>query len=68
MTQKEFELDTMENMLKQVASTKKTLTAHLFAFVASKSDPDTLLYHEAMMASDKQDFQDAMEVKIAGLE
>ena len=68
ITQKEFELDTMENMLKQVASTKETLTTHLFAFVASKSDPDTLMYHEAMMASDKQEFRDAMEVEITALE
>ena len=68
ITQKEFELDTMENMLKQVASTMETLTTNLFAFVASKSDPDTLMYHEAMMASDKQEFRDAMEVEITALE
>ena len=68
MTQKEFDLETMENMLKQVTSTKETLTTHLFAFVASKSDPDTLMYHEAMMASDKQEFRDAIKVEITGLE
>jgi hypothetical protein len=39
-----------------------------FVFVASQSDPDTLMYHEAMMADDKQQFRDAMEVEIAGLE
>ena len=54
--QKEFELDALEAMLQQVTSTDKMLTIQPFAFTASKSDPDTLMYHEAMMADDKQDF------------
>ena len=66
--QREFEIDTFERMLLQVTSTNKMLTPQLFAFVASKSDPDTLMYHEAMMANDKQDFRDAMENEISGLE
>ena len=40
----------------------------LSAFIASKSDPDTLMYHEAMMAFDKADFCEAMEVEIKCLE
>jgi hypothetical protein len=40
----------------------------LSAFIASKSDPDTLMYHEAMMAFDKADFCEATEVEIKWLE
>ena len=38
---------------------------HLPQFnVASKCDPDTLMYHEAMAAHDREHFLEAMELKI----
>jgi Reverse transcriptase (RNA-dependent DNA polymerase) len=68
MEQKGLELDELERMLRQVTVSNKELFLHPFAPFASKSDPDTLMYHEAMMANDKQEFWDAMEVEIAVLE
>jgi hypothetical protein len=38
------------------------------AYAASKSDPDTMRYHEAMMSPDSDGFQDAMRVEIQALE
>jgi histone deacetylase 1/2 len=38
-----------------------------FAFAASKGDPDTLRYHEAMVADDAEYFHEAMEVEISTL-
>ena len=42
------------------------LSTQTFAFITAKSDPDTLMHHEAMMADSKQGFQDEMEIEIAG--
>jgi hypothetical protein len=64
--QKEYELDTLESILHQACQPNELIS--LLAFVASKSDPDTLMYHEAMMAPDKDDFCEAMTVEISGLE
>ena len=65
IAQKEYELNHLESATNLSKSLGESLS--LSAFVASKSDPD-LMYHEAMMASDKELFQEAMDVEIAGLE
>jgi hypothetical protein len=44
------------------------MTVPRAVFHASKSDPDTLIYHEAIRAHDRDDFYEAMAVNIAGLE
>ena len=54
MIQIEFELDTLENLLKEISSQNARLTHHVL--IASKSDPDMHMYHEAIMATGKQDF------------
>jgi hypothetical protein len=64
--QTEYEIDNLERQLTELV-TAGTLPT-IAAFVASKSDPDTLMYHEAMMDSDKEAFREAMEVEIMGLE
>ena len=56
MIQFEFELDTLENVLKEISSQKDRLTHHIL--IASKSNPDMRMYHEAIMATGKQDFCD----------
>ena len=66
IAQKEFELDSLASAIKLSKELGEPFSAS--AFVASKSDPDTLMYHEAMMASDKESFREAMDVEIAGLE
>ena len=66
MAQKEFELDALDDLLQHVSSNNTSLTYH--AFIASKSDPDTLIYHEAMISTDKQEFCKAMENEINKLE
>jgi hypothetical protein len=38
------------------------------AYAASKTDPDTMRYHEAMMSPDSDGFRDAMQVEIKALE
>ena len=64
--QREFELDTLENLIQQLSADNETLTYN--AFIASKSDLETLMYHEAMMAMYKQEFRNAMEAEINRLE
>ena len=66
IAQKEYELNNLESAINLSKSLGESFS--LSAFAASKSDPDTLMYHEAMMASDKELFQEAMDVEIAGLE
>ena len=66
MAQKEFELDATDDLLQQVSPNNDSLTNH--AFIASNSDLDTLIYHEAMMATYKQEFYNAMENEITELE
>lgn len=66
IAQTEFELDTLDAMLQQVSSNNASLTNN--AFMALKSDLDTLMYHEDMIAMDNQEFCDAMEDKITELE
>ena len=63
--------DTEQDELQYRLDCYQTLASSIltpFAFVASKSDPDTLMYHKAMIAVDKTEFREAMEVEIAGLE
>ena len=38
--------------------------SHPLAFVASKSDPDTMYYHQAMHEADAQAFKEAMQKEI----
>ena len=54
MAQRDFEFNTLENLSLQLFSDNSTLTHH--ACIVSKSDPDTLMYHEAMMATDNKNF------------
>ena len=55
-------------MLQQFSSTDRILTPPTFAFIASKSDPDTFMCHDTKMTEDNQYFWHAMNVEIAGLE
>ena len=66
LSQKEHELDELEFFLADCRVSNVDLTSYVY--LASKSDPDTLMYHEAMMAIDKVEFREAMEIEIKGLE
>ena len=66
LSQKEYELDELEFFLTDYSVSNVDPTS--FVYLASKSDPDTLMYHEAMMAIDKVEFREAMEIEIKGLE
>jgi hypothetical protein len=66
-SQKEYALDELQFVLDNACVLPDSLST-FFIGLASKSDPDTLMYHEAMMAIDKREFRDAMEIEIKGLE
>ena len=63
----EYLLDELQCVLDNAHVMPDSLST-FFVGLASKSDPDTLMYHEAMMAIDKCEFRDAMEIEIKGLE
>ena len=69
VSQKEHLLDQLQIFLAYCSvSDLPSELHHSYAFMASKSDPNTLMYHEAMMAKEKGEFCEAMETEIEGLE